>query len=135
MVAAKCAHLKGAFPQFINAMNTADQFYFNELAQIRMPLWSKGRVVLAGDAAHCASPFSGQGTSLALVGAFVLVRELVRNRDNQAQAFAAYEHRMRPYVNLNQGLVDLTREGPTPDDLMTAAKNGIDLRDLLKEVE
>jgi len=91
--------------------------------------------VLAGDAAHCASPFSGQGTSLALVGAFVLARELVRNWSNPAQAFAAYEHRMRPYVNLNQALVDLTREGPAPDDLMTAAKNGIDLRDLLKEVE
>jgi hypothetical protein len=38
-------------------------------------------------------------------------------------------------VNLNQALVDLTRQGPTPDDLMTAAKNGIDLRDLLQEVE
>jgi len=133
MVAAKCAHLKGTFPQFIDAMKATNQFYFNELAQIRMPLWWKGRVVLAGDAAHCASPFSGQGTSLALVGAFVLVRELVRNWNIPAQAFAAYEHRMRPYVNLNQALVDLTREGPAPDDLMTAAKNGIDLRDLLKE--
>jgi hypothetical protein len=65
----------------------------------------------------------------------VLVRELVRNREQPAQAFAAYEHRMRPYVNLNQALVDLTRAGPTPDDLMTSAKNGIDLRDLLKEVQ
>ena len=135
IVAEQCAHLKGEFPGFIEAMNATDQFYYNELAQIRMPSWSKGRVVLAGDAAHCASPFSGQGTSLALVGALVLVRELVRNWDYPAQAFAAYEHRMRPYVNLNQALVDLTREGPTPDDLMTAAKNGIDLSDLLEEVE
>jgi len=134
LVAGQCAHLKGEFPRFIDAMNVTDQFYYNELAQIRMPSWSRGRVVLAGDAAHCASPFSGQGTSLALVGAFVLVRELVRQWDHPAQAFAAYEHRMRPYVNLNQALVDLTREGPTPDDLMTEAKNGIDLRDLLNEL-
>jgi 2-polyprenyl-6-methoxyphenol hydroxylase-like FAD-dependent oxidoreductase len=134
MVAEQCAHLKGTFPQFIDAMSTTDQFYFNELAQIRMPSWSNGRVVLAGDAAHCASPFSGQGTSLALVGACVLVYELLRNWDRPAQAFAAYEHRMRPYVNLNQALVDLTREGPTPDDQMTAAKNGIDLSDVLKAV-
>jgi 2-polyprenyl-6-methoxyphenol hydroxylase-like FAD-dependent oxidoreductase len=133
IVAGQCAHLKGAFPRFIDAMKVTDQFYYNELAQIRMPSWSKGRIVLAGDAAHCASPFSGQGTSLALVGAFVLVRELVRHWDHPAQAFAAYEHRMRPYVKLNQGLVDLTREGPTPDDLMTAAKNGIELGDLLNE--
>lgn len=134
LVARHCAHLKGVFAQFIEAMKHTDQFYYNELAQIRMPSWSKGRVVLAGDAAHCASPFSGQGTSLALVGAFVLVRELIRYGDNPAQAFAAYEQLMRPYVNLNQALVDLTRKGPMPDDLMSNAKNGIDLRDLLKEV-
>jgi 2-polyprenyl-6-methoxyphenol hydroxylase-like FAD-dependent oxidoreductase len=133
LVAGQCAHLKGEFPRFIDAMKTTDQFYYNELAQIRMPSWSKGRVVLAGDAAHCASPFSGQGTSLGLVGAFVLACELVRHWDDPAQAFAAYEHRMRPYVDLNQALVDLTREGPTPDHLMTEAKNGIDLNDLLKD--
>ena len=40
---------------------------------------------------------------------------------------------MRPYVDLNQALVDLARKGPTPDHLMTEAKNGIDLSDLLKE--
>jgi 2-polyprenyl-6-methoxyphenol hydroxylase-like FAD-dependent oxidoreductase len=133
LVASRCAHLKGAFPRFVDAMRATDQFYYNELAQIRMPSWSKGRVVLAGDAGYCPSPFSGQGTSLALVGAFVLVRELIRHWDHPAQAFAAYEHRMRPYVNLNQALVDLTRQEPTPDDLMTEAKNGIDLKDLLKE--
>jgi 2-polyprenyl-6-methoxyphenol hydroxylase-like FAD-dependent oxidoreductase len=134
LVASHCAHLKGDFAQFIDAMKNTDQFYYNELAQIRMPSWSKGRVVLAGDAAHCASPFSGQGTSLALVGAFVLVRELIRHWQDPAQAFAAYERLLRPYVNLNQALVDLTRKGPMPDDLMNQAKNGIDLRDLLKEL-
>jgi hypothetical protein len=34
------------------------QVYYNEFAQIRMARWSRGRVVLAGDAAHCASPFT-----------------------------------------------------------------------------
>jgi len=133
LVAGQCAHLKGEFSRFIDAVKTTDQFYCNELAQIRMPSWSKGRVVLAGDAAHCASPFSGQGTSLGLVGAFVVARELVRHQDDPTQAFAAYEHRMRPYVDLNQAFVDLTREPPTPDHLMTEAKNGIDLSDLLKQ--
>ncbi|USA02674.1 FAD-dependent monooxygenase [Streptomyces lydicamycinicus] len=37
-----------------------------------MDRWSRGRVVLLGDAAHCASPASGQGTGMALVGAYVL---------------------------------------------------------------
>lgn len=134
LVTQRCAHLKGTFAQFIAAMHATDQFYFNELAQIRMPSWSKGRVALLGDAAHCASPRSGQGTSLALVGALVLARELVRYAEHPQQAFAAYEQRMRPYVDLNQALVDLTRTTPIPDEQMTAAKNGIDLSDLLREV-
>ena len=134
LVASKCAHLGGFFPQLIDSMKDTMQFYYNELAQIHMPTWSKGHIVLAGDAAHCASPFTGQGTSLALVGAFVLARELIRYPDQPTQAFAAYEERMRPYVNINQALLDLNRKGPVPDERMTKAKNGIDLRDLLKEV-
>jgi 2-polyprenyl-6-methoxyphenol hydroxylase-like FAD-dependent oxidoreductase len=135
MIASKCAHLGGEFVKIIDAMHAAPQIYYNELAQIRMPCWSKGRVVLLGDAAHCASPFSGQGTSLALVGAFVLGRELVHHRADPAAAFAAYEQRMRPFVAMNQDMVDLKREGRLPDEVMTRSKNGIDLRDLLKEVE
>ena len=38
--------------------------------------WSSGRVTLVGDAGYCASPLSGMGTSLALVGAYVLAGEL-----------------------------------------------------------
>lgn len=134
MVAARCDGLGGHVPAFIAAMKDTDQFYYNELAQIRMPRWSKGRVVLVGDAAHCASPFSGQGTSLALVGAFVLARELARHPGQLDVALDAYEARMRPYVTLNQDMVDLTRQGPTPDEVMNRAKFGIDLRDLLADV-
>ncbi|RFU48547.1 FAD-dependent monooxygenase [Paraburkholderia sp. DHOC27] len=135
LIAEQCAHLKGDFPRFLEAMKTTDQFYFNELAQIRMPSWSKGRVVLAGDAAYCASPFSGQGTSLGLVGALVLARALEQHWNDLPQAFAAYEQRMRPYVDLNQGIVDLTRNGPVPDEQLTEAKNGIDISDLLRETK
>jgi len=130
-VAAKSAHLGGIFLPLIDAMRDTSQFYYGELAQIHMPSWSQGRVVLAGDAAHCASPFSGQGTSLALVGALVLAGELGRTPDDVARAFAAYEQRMRPFVDINQALVDLERRGHVPDDQLTRAKNGIVLEDLL----
>ena len=40
-----------------------------------METWSEGRVT-CGDAGYCASPLSGMGTSLALVGAYVLAGEL-----------------------------------------------------------
>ena len=131
-VARQCAGLGGFFPEIVEAMKATPQFYYNELAQIHMPQWSRGRVVLAGDAAHCASPFTGQGTSLALVGALILARELADQADAPSDAFAAYEQRMRPYVTLNQALLDLTRKGPVPDEQMDRAKNGIELDDIME---
>jgi 2-polyprenyl-6-methoxyphenol hydroxylase-like FAD-dependent oxidoreductase len=134
MVAKQCAGLKGFFPKIIDAMKETPQFYYNELAQIHMPQWSKGRVVLAGDAAHCASPFTGQGTSLALVGALVLAHELYRQPVSLSDAFAAYEQRMRPFVALNQALLDLTREGPVPDEQMDRAKFGIEIGEIIADM-
>jgi 2-polyprenyl-6-methoxyphenol hydroxylase-like FAD-dependent oxidoreductase len=67
-----------------------------------------GRVVLAGDAAHAPSFLSGQGTSLALVGAYVLAGELAIHEEPE-QAFAAYEQICRPFVEANQALA--TRGG------------------------
>ncbi|MDR5822670.1 hypothetical protein [Caballeronia sp. LZ043] len=61
----------------------------------------------------------------------MLVHELVRNGSDFAAAFAAYENRMRAYVDLIQALVDPEREGPVPDEQLDAAKNGIDLTGLL----
>lgn len=133
-VARKCAGLGGFFPEIIEAMKETPQFYYNELAQIHMPQWSKQRVVLAGDAAHCASPFTGQGTSLALVGALILARELSNQANSPSDAFGAYEQRMRPYVSLNQALLDLTRKGPVPDQQMDRAKHGIDLKKIIASI-
>lgn len=48
------------------------------MAQVHLDVWSAGRAVLLGDAGHCASPLSGQGTGLATVGAYVLADEPAR---------------------------------------------------------
>jgi len=63
-------------PQLLDAMPAAPDFYFDGLSVVEMESWSAGRVALVGDAAYCPSPASGQGTSLALVGAYVLAGEL-----------------------------------------------------------
>ena len=68
-----------------------------------MPRWSSGRVVLVGDAAHAPSFLSGQGTSLALVGAYVLAGELATHTD-PVEAFTSYERITRPFVEANQAL-------------------------------
>src|SRR3954469_18719540 len=81
----------------LTAAQDADDFYFDSFLQVRMPTWTSGRVVLVGDAGYCASPLSGMGTSLALVGAYVLAGELASAADHRT-AFRAYEAEMRAYI-------------------------------------
>ena len=71
-----------------------------------------GRAV--GDAGYCPSPLTGMGTSLALVGAYVLAGELARADGDHERAFAAYEERMRPYVRQGQELPPGGIEGYAP---------------------
>ncbi|GAA1117269.1 FAD-dependent monooxygenase [Streptomyces javensis] len=92
-------------PGMVNAMRDANDLFFDTAGQIRMPHWSSGRVALAGDAAYAPSFLTGQGSSLALVGAYMLANALATNRDHTA-AFAAYERDVREFVAMNQALVD-----------------------------
>ncbi|MFD2797050.1 FAD-dependent monooxygenase [Promicromonospora vindobonensis] len=92
-------------PGIVSAMRHADDLFFDVVSQIRMPTWSNGRVALAGDAAYAPSFLTGQGSSLALVGAYMLADSLTRHRGHAA-AFAAYERDTRAFVTMNQALVD-----------------------------
>src|SRR6266567_6909054 len=89
-------------PRLLKGMWDAPDFYFDPLSLVQMDSWSKGRVALLGDSGYCASPLSGQGTSLALVGAYVLAGELKAAAGDYRLAFARYEEEMREYVRLNQ---------------------------------
>ncbi|KAJ5717322.1 FAD/NAD(P)-binding domain-containing protein [Penicillium malachiteum] len=84
--------------RFLDGMRNTPNWYCQEVIQVRTNSWSKGRVVLLGDAAHCASPFSGMGTTGALIGAYVLAGEICRNPDNLPLAFANYDRALRPFV-------------------------------------
>lgn len=90
-------------PRMVEALRRADDLFFDTVSQIRTPCWSKGRAALVGDAAYAPSFRSGQGTSIALVGAYVLAGELAAH-DDPADAFAAYERITRPFVEANQAL-------------------------------
>ncbi|MDO8039910.1 FAD-dependent monooxygenase [Janthinobacterium sp. SUN137] len=99
----KFGALKWETPRILAALDGATDLYFDQISQVKMPRWSKGRIALVGDAAYCASPISGMGTSLGMCGAYVLAGELGRH-DDHAQAFAAYEAIMRPYVDQAQSV-------------------------------
>ncbi|MFD9883060.1 FAD-dependent monooxygenase [Streptomyces alboflavus] len=96
--------------RFIEGMKDSPFFYSQEIAQVRVDSWSKGRVVLAGDAAHCASPYSGMGISGGLVGAYVLAGEINRHANDRPTALPAalanYDRVLRPFVDEIQGKVD-----------------------------
>ncbi|MFB6983097.1 FAD-dependent monooxygenase [Streptomyces scopuliridis] len=90
-------------PGMLAAMREVDDLFFDVVSQIRMPRWSSGRVALVGDAAYAPSFLTGQGSSLALVGAYMLAGSLA-HRDHTA-GFAAYEHNTREFVTVNQDQV------------------------------
>jgi 2-polyprenyl-6-methoxyphenol hydroxylase-like FAD-dependent oxidoreductase len=110
-----------------------------------MDRWSNGRVGLLGDAAFSSSPMSGGGTGLALVGAYVLAGELAAAGWDPAAGFAAYEARMRSFVEANQEIGRMHVESlsapepdaePTPEpdmaalmELVERAINGVELPD------
>jgi 2-polyprenyl-6-methoxyphenol hydroxylase-like FAD-dependent oxidoreductase len=91
-------------PRLLEAVWEAPDFYFDSVSQVHMDQWSRGRVALVGDAAYGPSPASGQGTSLALVGAYVLAGELAAAGGDHRAAFAGYERAMRGFVEQNQRL-------------------------------
>ncbi|MGW2273422.1 FAD-dependent monooxygenase [Streptomyces yangpuensis] len=109
------------------AARKAPDFYCDAMAQIRMDQWSRGRVTLLGDAGYCPSPLSGQGTSLALVGAHVLADCLAQDLGDHRAAYARYEERMRPFVTVNQALATENPGGPASEESVEYAKNAISL--------
>jgi 2-polyprenyl-6-methoxyphenol hydroxylase-like FAD-dependent oxidoreductase len=124
IVATAFADARWEVPRLLAAMRTADDFFFDTVSQVRMPRWSTGRVALVGDAAYAPALLSGQGTSLALIGAHVLAAELARADGDAQVAFDAYERTLRPFVERNQ---DLARSGGAT--LVPATRTALWLRD------
>lgn len=112
-------------PRLLRAMRSASDFFFDPIGQVRLDHWSRGRVALLGDAGYCATPLTGLGTSLALVGAYVLAGELAAADGDHRVAFRRYDEVMRPYVKQAQELPPGGVSGYAP-----SGRLGIRLRDL-----
>jgi 2-polyprenyl-6-methoxyphenol hydroxylase-like FAD-dependent oxidoreductase len=90
-------------PRILDSLATSEELYVDDLTQIHAPDWVHGRVVLLGDAAWCATPVSGMGTTLALTGAYVLAGEL-SSASSVDEGLSAYQAQMRPMVGRAQKL-------------------------------
>ena len=104
-------------PALLARVREADDLYFDAVSQVRLPAWSAGRVTLLGDAAACVSLF-GDGSSLAMAGAFTLASALASTADVET-ALRRYEAEHRKVTgpkqrNVSQGaamLIPATRAG------------------------
>ena len=89
-------------PQILNALDSTNDLYFDRVSQIRMGVqtrsWTNGRVTLVGDAAFCVSLLAGQGSALAMVGAYILAGELHRAGSDYAGALTRYQDRFESFV-------------------------------------
>jgi 2-polyprenyl-6-methoxyphenol hydroxylase-like FAD-dependent oxidoreductase len=98
ILAGKMAGAGWRVPALLKAMPDASDFYFDSICQVHVDRWSRGRVALVGDAGYCGSPLAGLGTSMSLVGAYVLAGELASTPDDHEAAFARYQEEMADYV-------------------------------------
>lgn len=88
--------------ELLSEINTTKDFYFDTVSQIKMEKWAKGRITLVGDACDCPSLLSGKGSTLAMVGSYILAGELKEAKGNYKIAFNNYEKILKPFMDKKQ---------------------------------
>ncbi|RSD07881.1 FAD-dependent monooxygenase [Amycolatopsis eburnea] len=88
-------------PELMAKVPGAREFYLDTLSRVTIDRYSRGRVVLLGDAAY-GNTLGGFGTGLAIVGAYVLAGELLAAGGDHEIAFARYEELFRGYAKVSQ---------------------------------
>lgn len=84
-------------PLLLEQAKTSHDFYFDVANLIKIDRWSKGRVVLVGDAGY-PTPLTAWGVSLALMGAYILAGELKKSSGDYQIAFEVYERELKSFV-------------------------------------
>jgi 2-polyprenyl-6-methoxyphenol hydroxylase-like FAD-dependent oxidoreductase len=119
-------------PWLLDALDAAIDVTFDSMDQVRMDAWTRGRVALVGDAACAPGAVTGMGTSLALVGAYVLAGSLQRADGDHAAAFRSYEEIVRPYVDQAQELPPGGIGGYAPKSRLMIALGHVSLRSMTR---
>lgn len=103
----------------LNSLEQAPDHVFESIHQVKMPRWSKGRVVLAGDAAWCMNTYSAMGSSSSLRGGAALGAALQQHTDDLDAALHAWEAGLRPYITGQQRSARLKQQRFVPSDRLT----------------
>jgi 2-polyprenyl-6-methoxyphenol hydroxylase-like FAD-dependent oxidoreductase len=88
--------------ELLSQIATTKDFYFDTVSQIKMDSWHKGRIALVGDAGYCPSLLSGKGSTLAMVGGYILAGELKQANGDYKTAFKQYELIFKPFMEKKQ---------------------------------
>ncbi|GGV72734.1 oxidoreductase [Streptomyces longisporoflavus] len=121
-VADAYAGLRWRAPELVTAFLDHPAPFFDPLTTLRMPTWSRGRIVLLGDAA-AATALLGDGSSMAMAGAHALAEQLAARPGDHTRAFTAYESRLRREVGPRQ-----RRVGPLSRLLLPRTRTGLAIR-------
>jgi 2-polyprenyl-6-methoxyphenol hydroxylase-like FAD-dependent oxidoreductase len=117
--------LQWRVPDVLAAAKALPSFVYEQVGQVVMAHWTRGRIALLGDACQAVSLLPGQGASLSLAAAYVLGEELARDDDVKA-ALMRYEHRVRP------PLIQMRRAGRRGADwLVPSTGTGLAARNAL----
>ncbi|KAH8767347.1 hypothetical protein F5883DRAFT_495188 [Diaporthe sp. PMI_573] len=99
--------------EFLKGLEESDDFYLERLGLVKLDSWSRGRVVLAGDAGHCPSAMTGMGTTSAIVGTYILAGEIEKhcgrdgNKDGLPVALKEYDQKFRPFMSrIQEGVAE-----------------------------
>lgn len=87
---------RGLMPEILAGVEEAGTTHADTVGQIHLERWSRGRVVLLGDAAWCPTLYSGYGSALALSGGEALGRHLAERPDDVIGALDTWERAHRP---------------------------------------
>ncbi|KEF55551.1 uncharacterized protein A1O9_08301 [Exophiala aquamarina CBS 119918] len=100
------------FTEALRHASEADDLYCTPFEEVNLPqgAWSKGRVVLIGDAAH-SSTANGYGTTWGLIGPYILAGEIgtLLKKDSSSPIAAVvqgarnYESAFRPIATVGHG--------------------------------
>jgi 2-polyprenyl-6-methoxyphenol hydroxylase-like FAD-dependent oxidoreductase len=116
LLAERSADLGWVVPQIVEQMKDASGFHFDARIQVVMEHWTSGRVALVGDAGYAVSLTTGQGASMAMVGAYVLAGEIAASDSDPAAGIAHYQDELREYVLRNQAAARQLNDQNQSDD-------------------